>query len=76
MCEIGLPEQMSEEQSRYIPSGEDKKVKEKHFFECAWCGIRLFDRHHIFEFRHGGPNTADNLILLCPNCHRRTISTL
>jgi hypothetical protein len=39
------------------------------FFECAWCGEKLTERHHIVEFSKGGEHTVDNLILLCPNCH-------
>ncbi len=57
--------------SRYIPADVQRVVKERHFFQCAWDGERLFDQHHIFEFAEGGEHTADNLILLCPNCHRR-----
>jgi hypothetical protein len=56
-------------QSRYIPSNISKEIKNKHFFECAWCGEKLMERHHIIEFSQGGENSLDNLILLCPNCH-------
>ncbi|MDM1555795.1 MULTISPECIES: HNH endonuclease [Chryseobacterium] len=55
--------------SRYIPKKIDVQVKERHFFECAWCGIKITERHHIFEFSKGGGHTTENLILLCPNCH-------
>lgn len=55
----------------YIPSDVDRKVKVRHFFECAWCGERLTERHHIIEFSQGGEHTEENLILLCPNCHTR-----
>src|SRR5450432_1302825 len=57
--------------SRKIPQHVDKAVKEKHFFQCAWCGENLYDRHHIFPFGEGGLHTEENLILLCPNCHRQ-----
>jgi hypothetical protein len=55
--------------SRYIPNEISKAVKERHFFECAWCGEKLTERHHIDEFAKGGQHTVENLILLCPNCH-------
>lgn len=58
--------------SRYIPSDVDKAVKERHFFECAWCGEKLLERHHIVEFSKGGEHSEENLILLCPNCHTQT----
>jgi hypothetical protein len=56
-------------QSRHIPSNISKEVKGKHFFECAWCGEKLTERHHIIEFSQGGKHSSENLILLCPNCH-------
>ncbi|MGA1978908.1 MAG: HNH endonuclease signature motif containing protein [Bacteroidales bacterium] len=55
--------------SRHIPSDVSKDVRERHFFECAWCGERLTEKHHIVEFSRGGPHNVENLILLCPNCH-------
>jgi hypothetical protein len=55
--------------SRYIPKKISKQVQEKHFFECAWCGTKLTERHHIKEFSEGGTHSIENLILLCPNCH-------
>jgi hypothetical protein len=57
-------------QNRYIPKKVSDSVKEKHFFQCAWCCENLTDRHHIEEYSDGGKHTEDNLILLCPNCHR------
>jgi len=56
--------------SRKIPPTVSDAVKTRHYFECAWCGTKLTERHHIKEFAEGGEHTADNLILLCPTCHR------
>lgn len=56
--------------SRHIPKKVSDVVKKSHYFECAWCGQPLYDRHHIDEFSEGGEHTIENLILLCPNCHR------
>ncbi len=55
--------------SRYIPSKVSKQVQAKHFFECAWCGTKLTEKHHIKEYSDGGEHIVENLILLCPNCH-------
>ncbi len=55
--------------SRHIPKEVDEAIKQRHFFECAWCGEKLTERHHITEFAKGGEHTIENLILLCPNCH-------
>lgn len=40
---------------------------------CEWCEERVdfLDVHHITPRSEGGPNTADNLIALCQNCHRK-----
>lgn len=51
---------------------------------CAICGWHLptitpksdkqyqggCDLHHIIAYKDGGEETPDNLILLCPNCHK------
>lgn len=36
---------------------------------CAWDKARC-DVHHKIAQRDGGLHTEDNLIVLCPNCHR------
>jgi HNH endonuclease len=57
--------------NRHIPKIISENIKKRHFFQCAWCCTGLFDRHHIKEFSEGGEHTEENLILLCPNCHRK-----
>ena len=39
---------------------------------CANCGWNIGPRdvHHILPVCKGGKNEMDNLITLCPNCHR------
>lgn len=41
--------------------------------QCEWCGKEVDspDTHHIKPRKKGGPNEAENLIILCPNCHRK-----
>jgi hypothetical protein len=37
---------------------------------CRICGFAtMVEVHHIIARRHGGPDTLDNLITLCPNHH-------
>lgn len=60
---------MTKEKKRYIPKAVSDEVQKRHFFECAWCGVHLSERHHITEFHKEGEHSVDNLILLCPNCH-------
>lgn len=35
---------------------------------CGWEGP--CDRHRIVMGKHGGDYTQDNVMILCPNCHR------
>ena len=39
---------------------------------CSLCGWNesTCDIHHIIQKKHGGSDNMDNLILVCPNCHR------
>lgn len=42
---------------------------------CEKCGIRrpvpgFFEMHHIVPRSEGGDNSENNLIILCPNCHK------
>lgn len=40
---------------------------------CEYCSeeMDLLEVHHIKPRSEGGPNTRRNLIVLCPNCHRK-----
>jgi hypothetical protein len=58
--------------SRYIKKSVRDIVDNESCFKCSWCGVTLFERHHIHEYSLGGLNSEDNLILLCPNCHTDT----
>lgn len=41
---------------------------------CGWNEARC-DIHHIVPKSKGGTNDMDNLICVCPNCHRLCHST-
>ena len=40
---------------------------------CAWCrertGTSGLQAHHRLRRQHDGPNTAENLVVVCPDCH-------
>jgi hypothetical protein len=55
--------------SRNIKKSEKEKVDKSSGLKCAWCGVNMKERHHINFYSEGGSNKAENLILLCPNCH-------
>ncbi|MGI9898367.1 PIN domain-containing protein [Vibrio natriegens] len=44
--------------------------------ECEGCGYiddgdrSILEFHHLVPLSEGGDNSFDNLLLLCPNCHR------
>lgn len=55
-----------------------QSLKDDLYFEraekqCEWCKIHVDspDVHHITPRNEGGANSPDNLIVLCPNCHRK-----
>lgn len=43
---------------------------------CGWHGFKtnqgeaFLEVHHVWPLAQGGPDTLDNAIALCPNCHR------
>jgi len=37
---------------------------------CTICAEKCFEIHHIIEQGEGGTDDAENLIVLCPNCHQ------
>lgn len=52
-----------------------KLVRERDGFKCRRCGAverkgYKFQLHHIKYRCHGGSNQPDNLMLVCPKCHR------
>lgn len=51
------------------------KVKEKVLSRdkwCVWCGSpRGIPNAHYISRAHGGLGIAENILTLCPECHRR-----
>ncbi len=40
-------------------------------FRRASDGTPYLEVHHVVQLAHGGADTPDNAIAVCPNCHRR-----
>lgn len=48
---------------------------------CELCGERgpfltpdgdwFLEVHHVIQLANGGPDTIENTVAVCPNCHRR-----
>src|ERR1700726_2564706 len=53
------------------PADVLRALRERSKNKCECCGLDItIDKHHIWEFAKGGPETIDNLLCLCPSCHR------
>ena len=68
----------SSETSQKKTPPPSEKLKNELFFEragcqCEYCGEEFDspDVHHIKPRKEGGSNDRNNLIVLCPNCHRK-----
>lgn len=52
-------------------------ILERDNYTCKACGRRhpevQLEVHHVIPKRYGGTDSADNLITLCHECHRKTM---
>ncbi|NEW84551.1 MAG: HNH endonuclease [Mariniphaga sp.] len=64
---------MNEKQkSRYIPKSVRNSLLMRSGGICECCGAAgVPDQHHLEEYAFGGVHTLENLLLLCPACHRQ-----
>ena len=46
-----------------------KEVREKSNFKCVLCGSNIVEIHHIQSQQENGPDTFENAVALCANCH-------
>lgn len=76
----GLPLRLKVEVSRVVRDvGMVREIKELHGHTCQVCGLRLelsvgkfySEGHHLKPLgsKHNGPDVADNILCVCPNCH-------
>jgi HNH endonuclease len=64
-----IEEYISEQ--RYIPAALADLLLEQSGHRCTICNEPSYDFHHIDHMENEGKTEYDNLIVLCPNCHRR-----
>jgi formylglycine-generating enzyme required for sulfatase activity len=59
--------------SRHIPQDIRDKLLVDAMHRCCLCPEHadITDVHHIIPISEDGPNTEENLIVVCPNCHRK-----
>ena len=61
---------------KFMRLGEERALAFLRQPACEECGLEheersFFEIHHIIPRSKGGGNDGDNLIILCPNCHRQ-----
>jgi 5-methylcytosine-specific restriction endonuclease McrA len=68
-------EKSTQEIRRTLTEAQKRKLERIAGFKCELCGKFLGeitpDTHHITPHAMGGSDKFNNLIVLCPNCHRR-----
>ena len=68
-CRVKHYRQQSTRNKSYGTKTLQNKLKDFSCMRCNWQeGPR--DVHHIIPITQGGQNDKNNLIVLCPNCHR------
>lgn len=62
---------------RFFSQDEKRIALERQEYMCGECGADLWREpiganqgHHILPYGMGGETTIDNLIVLCPTCHK------
>jgi 5-methylcytosine-specific restriction endonuclease McrA len=60
---------------RSIPLDVRAEVYRRDQETCRWCLRPGEQVHHVIYRSQGGPDTTDNLILLCGRCHERAHSS-
>lgn len=55
---------------RNTPPAIARKLRQEANFGCARCGHPLIDNAHVIPYRETGEFLAEDMIALCPNCHR------
>lgn len=63
--------------AKFFDRGSDHKWAQKEGkmrdgYTCMICGKYCKDAqgHHVIKVSEGGPATTQNIITLCPQCHR------
>jgi 5-methylcytosine-specific restriction endonuclease McrA len=51
------------------------EVKERDGGRCIFCGRMGIPNAHVIARSHGGLGVKENIVTLCPNCHRMMDNT-
>lgn len=73
----GIPNPLSNQRGqvkRSVSETRKKYVASNQNWKCGDCGNQLdytFEVDHILPLNEGGTNDIENLVSLCPSCHRK-----
>ena len=60
---------MTSNESRSIPAGVKRQVRQECCFGCVFCGMPVFEYEHIDDWAGVREHRPENLVLLCPTHH-------
>jgi hypothetical protein len=52
------------------PADVKRRLRQEAFFGCCMCGNPLIDNAHIIEYHITKQFPVEDMLALCPNCHR------
>ena len=59
------------DESRYIKASIRRSVRQNAAFGCVACACPIIEYHHIVPFSEVRTHTVENIVALCPTCHKR-----
>ncbi|MGH2788070.1 MAG: hypothetical protein ACRDJV_09185 [Actinomycetota bacterium] len=63
------PDEMSEDQGRYVPLPIKRQLRQEAGVGCCKCGLPIIQYHHIVPFADDAHNRPEDMMVLCPNHH-------
>jgi hypothetical protein len=57
-----------------IPSDIALRLRQEAGFGCCKCGYPFYEYHHIVEFSRAAHYRFEDMLVLCPNCHKQATS--
>jgi len=69
-------EQKEEEHRPPIPQPIQRAVRRRCCYGCVFCGLPLYEYHHMTPYSEVQRHDEDNLTLLCPNHHQEATNRL
>lgn len=59
-----------------IPEAIKREVRKRCYFGCVNCGNPIIEYHHIIPWNEVRKHEAENLTILCSNCHKKVTNGL